>query len=259
MSNIEKMQTTKQVINLTNRQQLIDLNGTLTNFNLTFTITAKNKEPFDVIVVDQTTLDNNPNLDFKRANGSLSANIVSDKNVYQNFFLCVKTDKPCEAELTINKEEIPPRENIPEENIPGGNIHGGNIHGGNILNTQHDFMDSNSSNSNNNSNNIQKILCVLGLIGGLALLYYLYTKKSNSKVDSDNNSSTEIIKEKISPVLSNNLISPVLSNNTPVNSVKSVSNNNTPQPTTGVLPSFANSFAKPNQSLIDRLNDIPYN
>ena len=98
--------------------QLVDLNGDTTNFDITFTVTSKNKEPFYLVVVDQKTLDVNPNFSFRKADeGQLSGNIVSDKNVYQNYFLCLKADEDCEVNIEIIKKEIQPVV-VKEEYIP---------------------------------------------------------------------------------------------------------------------------------------------
>ena len=104
------MQNTK-TYNLTKTQQLIDLNGDTTNFDLTFTATSKNGHQFDLLVVDQTTLDTNPSLEFKKVvNGTMSGNIVSDKGIYQNYFLILKSDNPCECTVQIDKKEIKMKE-----------------------------------------------------------------------------------------------------------------------------------------------------
>ena len=98
--------------------QLVDLNGDTTNFDITFTVTSKNKEPFYLVVVDQKTLDVNPNFSFRKADeGQLSGNIVSDKNVYQNYFLCLKADEDCEVNIEIIKKEIQPVV-VKEEYVP---------------------------------------------------------------------------------------------------------------------------------------------
>ena len=44
----------------TPRQQLVDLNGDTTNFDLTFNAASSDGSDFDVVVVDQATLDSNP-------------------------------------------------------------------------------------------------------------------------------------------------------------------------------------------------------
>jgi len=94
-------------------KQLIDLNGETTNFDLTFTATSDDDEPFDILIVDQDILDNNKNLEYKHANGTISGNLVSDKNIYKNYYLILKSDKPCKVTVTIDKTEIEPVE--PEE------------------------------------------------------------------------------------------------------------------------------------------------
>ena len=52
----------------------------------------KDNSEFEVVVVDQNTLDNSPELEFRQTSGgTMSANIISDKNVYQNYFLVLKS------------------------------------------------------------------------------------------------------------------------------------------------------------------------
>ena len=126
--------STKKTISVNQRHQLIDLNGDTTNFDLTFTATAQNGEEFEIVVVDQTTLDNNPQLEFRKATGTISGNIISDKNVYQNYFLCIKAEKPCNVDVFIDKKEIAPNsanvqagQPVPagqptEQQMPSGNL-----------------------------------------------------------------------------------------------------------------------------------------
>ena len=109
----------KNTYTLTPQNQLFDLNGDLVNFDLTFSAISKDGTPFKAVVIDQITLDTNPELQHNIAeNGSIGGNIVYDKNVPQNLFLILKIhEKPCEVEVTINKKEIsanispPPQEN----------------------------------------------------------------------------------------------------------------------------------------------------
>lgn len=94
--------------NLNKVRQLIDLNGDTTNFEISFKAVSKNREPFDMLIVDQTTLDNTPTLEFKKAvNGEIAGNIVQDKNVYQNYFMVLKADNPCQCDVEIIKKELP--------------------------------------------------------------------------------------------------------------------------------------------------------
>lgn len=102
------MTSNKKTYNVGKTKQLIDLNGDTTNFNIKFAVVSKNGAPFDIVVADQTTLDNSANLDYKKAgNGQMSGELKQDKNVYQNYFLVLKADQPCQCDVEIIKEEIP--------------------------------------------------------------------------------------------------------------------------------------------------------
>jgi len=101
------MTSTKKTYKLGKIKQLIDLNGDSTNFNIQFKVTSKNGEPFDIVVVDQTTLDNSPELEYRKANGQMSGNMIQDKNVYQNYFIVLKSDQECECDVEIVKKELP--------------------------------------------------------------------------------------------------------------------------------------------------------
>lgn len=102
----------EKIYNVSKVKQLVDLNGDTTNFELKFQVSSKNNCEFETLVVDQTTLDSNPNLEYKKAQGTISGTIVADKNVYQNYFLVLRSDKPCECVVKIDKKEIPPNQNI---------------------------------------------------------------------------------------------------------------------------------------------------
>jgi hypothetical protein len=129
----EKTTVENITLSLNNIKQLVDLNSDTINFDIAFTITSKNREPFDMLVVDQTTLDNNPSLEYKKVeNGVISGSVRNDKNVYQNFFLLLKADNPCDCSIEIKKTELPKSKEQPQllsppaaeksEGIPWGKI-----------------------------------------------------------------------------------------------------------------------------------------
>lgn len=98
----------KKTYSVSNVKQLIDLNGDSTNFDITFKVRSHNKEPFHLLVVDQTTLDNNPNLEYKKVDdGEITGSLNHTKDVYQNYFLILKADKPCNCDVEISKKELP--------------------------------------------------------------------------------------------------------------------------------------------------------
>ena len=169
-----------KTLSLTNGKQLLDLNGSSVNFDLTFSAKSVDNSPFDAIVVDQATLDSNVNLDFQRAtDGIISANIVSDKNVYQNYYLCLKSDKPCQVEVVIDKKEInanlpPPQSPLPlSSQSPSSLPH----------------LRLPTKPSNTNWMIIGIVIILLSLFGGY--YYYIYKKKKKIE-DEDMLSSNKI-------------------------------------------------------------------
>jgi len=154
-----------KTLTLTKGKQLVDLNGRLTNFDLTFQVKSLDNSPFDVVVVDQTTLDNNNNLEFKRATGTISGNIVSDNNVYQNYFLCLKSENSCQIEILIDKKEIQPRSpQIPQ------------------LPQLQQSQFANKSESLEKTN-WKMVYIAIVVIVGAGILYYLYKKEKIVKED----------------------------------------------------------------------------
>lgn len=91
-------------------KQLVELNKGLVNFDLSFTVRSKDGSPFDLIVVDQDSLDNGRELQYEKADkGMISGTLSSDKNIPQAYFLVLRSDKPCEVECDVEVTEIPPK------------------------------------------------------------------------------------------------------------------------------------------------------
>ena len=165
--------TTKTVISLSSVKQLVDLNGNSTNVDITFTAKSLDNCDFYALVVDQKTLDSDVPLEFKLAKGSISANIISNNNVYQNHFLCLKSDKPCQVEVVIDKKEIPFVNRNIIQPVVEPVIHRQKEHF--AQNHQNRHITQNKSTSNTNWVLIFA-LCALGA-GGLAYYYFVYSKK----------------------------------------------------------------------------------
>lgn len=96
---------------ISNIKQLIDLNGSLVNFQLNFKVVSLTNEPFDAVVMTQEMLDGNPNIEYQKAEGQISGQIKNDNGVYNNYFLILKSDKSMEVELTSELQEIPMAQN----------------------------------------------------------------------------------------------------------------------------------------------------
>jgi hypothetical protein len=174
----------KKTLSLTNGKQLIDLNGDYTNFDLTFTATSLDNSDFHALVIDQNTLDKVPHdrLEFKKATGSISGNIVSDNNIYQNFFLCLKSDKPCQVEVVINKKEIQPKPSKEVNPVPQQSV------------KQTLKQTLKEDPIKHSSTNWKLIFIVIVLIIGGGLCYYMYVnKKKQQKRQSIENTMTPSI------------------------------------------------------------------
>ena len=110
------MPITTNRYNVSSVQQMIDLNGDAKNFKLKFTCKGEDDSvPFEVLVMTQAQLDNpdSKNLNYKKINGSITGEILADKNIYQNYFLLIKSPKDCEIEIVSDFENLP--DNIPPE------------------------------------------------------------------------------------------------------------------------------------------------
>lgn len=99
-------------------KQLIDLNGDSVNFSVKFLVRSRNKEPFDMVVVNQTTLDNSPKLEYQHVeDGEISGDLLWDKNEYQNHFLILRADSPCECEVQIDKKDVKKEVQLPSPTV----------------------------------------------------------------------------------------------------------------------------------------------
>ena len=169
------MHTVKTVI-LTSNQQLLDLNGDVTNFKLDFTATSEGDKPFYLLVVDQTTLDNTSELDLKHVtNGTISGNLVADNNVYQNYFLVLRGE-PEQGEIkvnvTIDIQEIEPKKQ--DKNVSF------NIEGENTTTSASTSTTTSGTTKFKFVNPFTTCLVVV-IIGVLLYLLYIYLQKKKSQ------------------------------------------------------------------------------
>ena len=248
--------TIKQTLSLSKTQQLVDLNGETANFDLTFNVNCKTKDSFQVVVVDQATLDNNPELEYRNTDdGQISGNIISDKNIYQNYFLCLKSEKPCIVDITIDKKEIEPKPEIPMESNSEQNTTKPTAPLNNIKN-------SHLQHPKPRKINWKLILIVLIVIAGGLFIYYFFIKKTTDsnvdkgfKLGEEPNLTSNIFENSID---NKQNLSPVSINSSMYSSVQS-SPQSTPQssPQPSQVTNFGFSGHNSNNSLIDRLNNLP--
>ena len=114
--------TTTSKYNISNIKQLIDLNGKAVNFLVNFKAVSLSNENFDALVVTQEMLDSNEPFNYQKAQGEISGQIKNDNGIYNNYFLCIKSDKPNEIEVSINIQDIqqsqPPQQEQPPRPRP---------------------------------------------------------------------------------------------------------------------------------------------
>ena len=104
--NSEKKNMKTFSMNVGKKKQLIDLNGSSVNFDVNFKLTSS--DPFYMVVVNQSTLDENKPIEYKHVTtGEISGNIVSDSGEYDNYFIIIKADNPVQVEVSLDKREVP--------------------------------------------------------------------------------------------------------------------------------------------------------
>jgi hypothetical protein len=156
------MTTVSKVYQIGKIKQLIDLNGDSTNFQADFHVFSKDKQPFELTVTDQTSLDNDPVIKYQEVkNGDISGSISHDKNVYQNYFLVLKSESPCTCTVEITKKEIPKA--VPQLPVQS-------------------LEPVRSKETKSTSLSWTKLLIFVGLILAFGFGLYYYSKKSNPEV-----------------------------------------------------------------------------
>lgn len=91
------------------RHQLIDLNKDNTNFRLHFEcISNPPDQSYQLCVASQSDLDEMEisNLPYKDVIGTMSGNIVADKNKYENYFVVLRADQDCDVVVGIDLEPM---------------------------------------------------------------------------------------------------------------------------------------------------------
>jgi hypothetical protein len=151
------MPKTQKMYTLGKIKQLVDLNEDITNFDLTFSVTSQAGEEFDAVVVNQTRLDNDENIQYEKAPGTISGRISNDKGVYQNYFLLLKSEAPLQVDVVIDLNEIPKSVETVNQSIPP------------LIPPR-----------KQSSINWKTMLIFIVMVGGLAMLYYYYT--NNKKI-----------------------------------------------------------------------------
>jgi hypothetical protein len=98
------MNNVNRTYNLTQTNQLFDLNGDSMNFDIYYKIQTENNTPFHLAVVNQTMLDSNVEYKFTRVdNGEFTGRKRVEDNEFQNYYLVLRADKDCSCSVDIIK------------------------------------------------------------------------------------------------------------------------------------------------------------
>lgn len=103
------MQSTIQTYDISKIKKLIDINNDMVNFKTSFRARRIGDAPFSILVVDQNTLDSTDpqELQYKEVDDELTGEILADKNVYQNYFIILKSKVPTKVEIELQTEQLP--------------------------------------------------------------------------------------------------------------------------------------------------------
>jgi len=190
-----------QTVKIGPTQMLFDLNGDTTNFEIDFSIKSSiPNADFFAVIVDQHTLDKG-DYNFKQSNdGEIGGNIVYDKNTYQNFFICLKSNhQDHECVIMVNKKEIPPasqQQQQPKSNPPPPEK----------LQKQEQQIKENyitAKESSKSSLFNWKIILIIVLVVG-AIGYLWYSSKKSSKDEKKDMTISEKLEVPVSPAISSN-------------------------------------------------------
>ncbi|HIB78602.1 MAG TPA: hypothetical protein EYO58_13575 [Flavobacteriales bacterium] len=94
-------------ITLASQKQLVDLNEDRTVFDIEVSVIAEDTaSKFEAVIINQTELDNG-DINYQIHQGGMEARLVNNKNIYQNYFLCIRGEKGKKVNVTIKYNPDP--------------------------------------------------------------------------------------------------------------------------------------------------------
>jgi len=231
-----------KMVKLTKYMQLIDLNKELTNFDINFSVKERSGKSFQLAVVDQTTLDSGSDIQYETINGETSANLISNKDVYQNYFLCLKTienkSDNVVVDININGREIP------AETVT-------NTTQNTTQNTTPQIVKTETGVVAFLKKNWKVIVAVIVLITIGVFVYYYYFNKSSTVNDNSTPKLLESINDSLSPVKPDIECKP--DNAT---TIETIPVQVTPTPPKPTLPQPPSPTSPLNTNLLNKLKNI---
>ena len=98
----------KNTYSLSKTKKMISINDETINFNASFSITSTKNIPFQCIIANQHILDTTDpsELQYEKFT-STSGEVIVNNNVYQHWYIILKSAEPNEVEIEINFEKLP--------------------------------------------------------------------------------------------------------------------------------------------------------
>ena len=163
--NMSGVSRTRKTYEVSGPPKLAKLNGDESNFDLTFTATSNGGEPFELVVVDQNTLDSGPDrLSWRSAPGTLSGNIRSDRGPHREYSLLLRADNPCIVTVEVSIQRIAP---VPQPTVPAASA------------TSHAAVVREGDDSSS------KIAVAVVVVAAIAVLGYLFVTGSRGETTAD--------------------------------------------------------------------------
>ena len=250
------MSTTTKTYKVNQIKQLIELNGSLTNFSADFIIESKDFKPFKALIISETDLNSgNPIVYQEVKDGKINGNITNDKGIYESYFILLKSDVPNECQVTINVKEVPLNSDIVQyqEELDDKKRLQFDKH----KKQQEDEYFKSKKNRGKNNSKINWIF-ILGLVVLVCVGIWFLIKKKNKKPIIENTASLSpinvvknietMVELPSIPILENSLPKVELITSTPI-----ISETNTEVPKLIETPSIG---TKKNVDLVNKINNF---
>jgi hypothetical protein len=96
-----------RTLDLSTHQQLVDLNGEIVNFHVSYTVTSTNDKPFQMAVVEQEQLDSGIPTQFKTVSSVVQNELSNTDGKYKNYYIALKSQEPdTSVRVEIQKTDI---------------------------------------------------------------------------------------------------------------------------------------------------------
>lgn len=163
-----------QTYKLTTTPQIIQINDSRINFKAVCVVTSMDNTPFDILLTNQSSIDNGENLDYVHVtSGIYKIEFTFAKNISEMFFFVAKSDNEATIDVLVTIENHPVSKNITSQNAldfnPGINTPADNPYAHTNASQWATHM-----NKNFESNNRFKKWILIGLVVSL-VMFGVYT------------------------------------------------------------------------------------